>query len=315
MIIFFYGEETYRPTQKTHELKERYLRKNPSGSGLIIFDCDEKCDITDIIRSLGAQNLFAQNQLIVIKNIFQNTKAPEQAKLIESMAQSTPDVIVFVENGTVRKNAPLYKWLIDHAQPVFESKMLTGKDLEKWIMKHAVERGGAIEFEAVRELILFIDNDLWRLSSEIDKLVAYARDRAITASDVHKIVHGHVNADIFQTIETLMAGDKQNALAQLRRQILSGDDDFRIFGMLAYHIRTLLVVASAANEYGTASRDTIAKATGVHPFVVQKTLVAVRRFSIQKIKKIHADLTSFDREIKTGERDIGSALDLFIMNT
>lgn len=315
MIVFFYGEETYRPIQKTRELKERFLKKNPSGSGLVVFDCDEKCDITDIVRSLGAQNLFAQNQLIIIRNIFQHTKAPEQSKLIESMAQNTPDVVVFIENGTVRKNAPLYKWLIDHARPVFESKMLIGAELENWIMKHVAKHGGEIESSAMRELILFMDNDLWGLSNEINKLVAYAYRRAITVHDVRNMVHGHINADIFKTIEALMAGDKQNALAQLRKQMMAGDEGFRIFGMLAYHIRTLLVVASAADEYGTISRDILAKATGVHPFVIQKTLVTVRRFSMQKLKKIHADLTAFDCEIKKGERDIGSALDLFVMNT
>lgn len=315
MIVFFYGEETYRPIQKTRELKERFLRKNPSGSGLIVFDCDEKCDIADIARSLGAQNLFAQNQLIIIKNIFKNTKAPEQEKLIKMMMQDTPDVIVFVENGTVRKNAPLTKWLIDHAKPVFESKMLSGVDLEKWVVRYVADHDGAIEPTAMQELILFVGNDLWQLSSEIDKLVAYAHQRAITVRDVHLMVHGHVNADIFTTVEALVAGDKQNALTQLRKQMLTGDDGFRIFGMLAYHIRTLLVVASAVDEYGTTSRDVIAKATGMHPFVIQKNLVVVRRFSIQKMKKLHADLTIFDHEVKTGERDIGNALDLFVMNT
>jgi hypothetical protein len=74
MILFFYGEETYRFSCNIKQLKKKFLEKNPTGGGLIEFDCNECCDIFKIIQVFGEQNLFAQKKFIIIKDIFKILK-------------------------------------------------------------------------------------------------------------------------------------------------------------------------------------------------------------------------------------------------
>ena len=312
MILFFHGEETYQSVQSIMQLKKNFLRKNPTGGGLIEFDCDNECDLDKILLSFGEQNLFAQKKLIIIKNIFVHSKSLEQNKIIDILQSlQTDDVIVFFEEGKIRKNASLFKWLQKNAQKIQEGVILRGHSLEKWIISTTRNKGGNISSRAVEELILFVGNDLWQLAQEIEKLVCYATDRDITMDDVHDIVYGRIDADMFQMIEAISLNDKSKALFLLKKQLASGDDPFHIFSMYAYQVRILLRVGDAINNIG--DKKMIAKVLKLHPFVVQKSMNMLNGVSYERILMMHKKLTVLDYDIKQGNRDIKSALDLFII--
>jgi DNA polymerase-3 subunit delta len=312
MILFFYGEETFQSSQSVAQLRRKFLQKNPTGGGLVQFDCDYECNVDKIILALGEQNLFASKKLIIIENFFSNTLAPQQKNVIENLEGDIQDVIVFFEKGNVRKNAVLYKWLDKNAHSVKENKLLEGSDLEKWIINVAQRAGKSMDTEAVRELILFIGNDLWQLSHEIEKLVCYAKQEVIMAQDVHDIVHGRTQADMFEMIEAIISSDKNTALTLLKKQLVSGDDPFHIFSMYAYQVRILLRVGGVVQD-NVGDKDTIAKLLKLHPFVVQKSMGMLNRVSFRQILSMHKRLTAIDYDIKRGNCDIKTALDLFVV--
>jgi len=312
MILFFWGEETYQSSQKVLQWKKEFLKKNPTGGGMVIFDCDETCDIFHIIQSLGEQNLFAQKKLIIVENLFAHTKAPEQKQLQEVLRQETEDVIIFFERGNVRKNAALFKWLIKNAHTTFESKLLSEYELSQWIIKKIKNAHTTIAHDAVQELILFVGNDLWKLTQEIEKLICYANGDEIDVMAVRDIVHGRVDADMFQTVEAIATDNKSEALTLLRKQRASGDAAFHIFGMYVYQIRTLLTVSGLVHD-GVMDKYMIAEILKIHPFVAQKSLGMINNMSHEKIMMMHKKITILDGDVKRGNRDIESALDLFVV--
>jgi len=314
MILFFYGEETYQSSQKVTQWKNEFLKKNPTGGGMVIFDCDEECNIAHITQSFSTQNLFAQKKLVIVENLFAHTKAPEQKEIIEKLEQSeNSDVIVFVEKGKVRKNATLFKWLDKNAKTVKENLPLEGNILEKWIINEVKKGDKKIETNAVRELILFVGTDLWQLSQEIEKLICYTKKDTIIAQDVHDIVHGRTDGDMFEMIEGIVSNNKEKALTLLRKQIAAGDDTFYIFSMYAYQVRILLRVGDV-KQNGVNDKDVIAKLLKLHPFVVQKSMSMLNNIPYTKIIKMHKKLTELDYDIKVGNRDIKTALNIFVVS-
>ncbi|MFA5986738.1 MAG: DNA polymerase III subunit delta [Parcubacteria group bacterium] len=311
MLIYICGEETYTTHHKVEELKSAYIQKNVGGGNCVVFDCDEKCDVYEICRTIGAQDLFASEKMIIIKNFIQSTKAEEQ-KIMQKAISGT-DIIVFWETGLPRKNAFLVGWLNKNADEVLEGKKLVGHDLTMWITQYAKKCNAKIDRETVDELVLYVGNDLWRLAQEIDKLSAYVSGRVIAVEDVHVLVHGQIDADMFATIEAIVARDKGHALTLLKKQLAKGDDPFHIFSMYTYQIRTLLLVGGASQWGVVQDRNVVAKLAGVHPFVAQKALLLVKKVSQKVLTNAHKHLTVLDREIKTGKRDVQSALDLFVM--
>ena len=311
MILFFYGEETFQSSTKVNKMKKNFFDKHIS-SEPIVFDCDEKCVLSDIVNSLGTQDLFSQEKMIIIENFFANTKADDQKRLLDNLDVATVDTIIFYEKSVPRKNAKLFVWLKENAHTVFESEKLQGFELEKWITKTCAVRGTSMEDPAVRELILYVGSDLWMLSQEIDKLGSYANGKKISVDDVQKLVHGRVDADMFQTVESIVLGNRGQAMMLLKKQIAKGDEAFHIFSMYAYQLRTLLLVSGVVCDEQISDKNNIAKILKIHPFVAQKSLAMLQRVSQEQLKKMHKKLTMLDRDIKQGRRDVFEALDIFI---
>jgi DNA polymerase-3 subunit delta len=83
--------------------------------------------------------------------------------------------------------------------------------------------------------------------------------------------------------------------------------------MYTYQIRTLLKIGDFYWQGMTNASD-IAKASKLHPYVVQKTLPQVRSIGEEKAKQILRDLAEIDQNAKTGKIDPILALDIFIVS-
>jgi DNA polymerase-3 subunit delta len=200
-----------------------------------------------------------------------------------------------------------------NAQTVKQNNLLEGYQLERWIIKEVNKQHKKIDNDAVQELIIFIGNDLWKLSREIEKLISYTDTENIIIQDIRDIVCGRVNANMFEMIEAIALENTSIAITLFRKQIIVGDDIFHIFSMYAYQVRLLLNVSSAMNE-GILNKDDIANILKVHPFVVQKTMNMLQKLSYNKIVNMHHNLTKIDFESKIGNYDMEPALELFIIN-
>ncbi len=310
MIEFYYGEDSFQSSQKVRMAQIQFHKQHPQ-SNVLVFDCDDKCDITAITQSLDSQSLFSQKKMVIVKNFFSHTKAPEQKIIQEYLVKKNDDTIIFHEIGLPRKNASFFLWLHNNAIHTAEYKFLLGSDLEKWISKKVQDSGSEIDNHAIRSLVLCAGNDLWLLEKEIEKLICFANEKMIAVSHVEQIVQGNTVANMFETIEAIVKKDKARALLLLKKQIATGDSPFHIFSMYVYQLRSMLLVGGAVQD-GLTDRHVIAQVLKIHPFVVQKTLTLVNQIAYQQIKKMYHAMTILDHDVKTGKQNIETGLDLFV---
>ena len=143
-----------------------------------------------------------------------------------------------------------------------------------------------------------------------DKLANFVGRGVIAADTVCALVLPRADADIFATIGALTA-QQSTALFALERQLTKGDDPFYILSMYAYHVRVLLMVSDCVRR-GHVSSQEIAKRTNLHPFVVQKSLAALRTFPYERLVALSRRLADLDHHAKTGRvRDLPTALAVF----
>ncbi|MCK4635361.1 MAG: DNA polymerase III subunit delta [Candidatus Moranbacteria bacterium] len=316
MILFFYGEEDFLAEQKVKELKNKFLAKNPTGSGLCVFEFDQEVTSQNLIDNFSEQNLFTENKLIIVKDFFANTKADDQNNLLDILKKiELSDVLVFSEKIQPRKNGRLFKWLKKNAKISKKFSKLQDKKLSDWIKKQLreIEEKVNIESKTLQELIFLTGGDLRKVDIELNKLASYVSVGEITLDDIHKLVANKVEADIFQTIELVFRNDKKRAMLLLKQQLAKGDDPFYIFSMYVYQIRVLLKISGCMEQQNNANEYSIAKEVKLHPFVVKKSLALIRGLSAKKFLNAHHLLLSLDREVKLGKRKIESALDFFVM--
>lgn len=318
MILFLYGADSFRSQEKIRQLKDKFLAKDSSGSGLSVLDFGEKITLSSVQDAISTGGLFSSKRFIIIRDAISETSSDIQKEIVvllknhSSLADDEDTVMLFWETKDPKKNGSLFKYLIKTTKKQ-EFAPLSNAEISKWIIKKISEINPAItiDLKTADMLATYVGNDLNALENELFKLTAYSNDGKITPLDIELLVKAKLDSTIFETIEALTSGNKKKALELFHQQIAKGEDAYYILSMYVYQIRNLLKIADCV-ERGNTNHFNIAKETKLHPFVVQKSLPHVRQLSLEKIKLMFSQLADIDLAAKTGKIDLVLALDTFV---
>ncbi len=329
MIIFLYGQDSYRSKRKLEEIIESYKKVHKSGLNLIYFDVKES-DFKDLCNNFKVVSMFDEKKLIVIKNVFSvKTFQEDLLKEVKNLKEAKDIVVVYekdsidpvrgqgvlvktrkkqTSNGVDEKNN-LFKALKKEAK-CQEFSLLDDKLLKVWLRKEFEKYGAKIDSLAENLLLTYVGNNLWQMENEVKKLVYFKRGSLIKKEDIELQVKPKIEVDIFKTIDALASKDKKQALNFLYKHLESGDNPLYILSMIGYQFRTLLTIKELMEKkYPYAA---IAQKSGLHPFVVRKSYYLCRQFTMAQLKKIYQKIFQVDLDIKTGKIEAETALNLLV---
>jgi len=308
MVIFLYGEDSYRSKQKLDEIIGQYRKVRTSGLNLMHVDASQ-ADFTDFMVHVKSSSMFAETKLVILKNVFADKVFQEALTENIKPLNALKDVVVIYESSTPDQRLKLFKLLIKECKNQ-EFNLLEGRELKMWAVKEFEALGQKINVDALELLIASAGKDLWRASSEVQKLSAYKKGQTIKKEDVALQVKANIEMDIFKTIDALAQKDKKQALALLQKHLDGGDNPLYLLSMVAYQFRNLLVVKELA-EKGLMYAS-IVKKSGLHPFVVKKSYFACSQFSFDYLKQLYRKIFQIDADIKTGKIEPETALEIFV---
>jgi len=311
MIIFLYGEDTYRSSEKLNEIIENYKKTHKSGLNLkyLDFKDSENKDIFfDFFENNLFQNsIFKEKKLWVIINSFSNQKFKEKFLKESKKILESDDIFIFLEKEIPDSKNLLFKFLKKNAK-CQEFKLLENKELKKWIKKEFEKYNTKIEEKEIEKLIFYVGNDLWRLNNEIKKLANY-KD-IIKSEDIDLLIKPKIETNIFKTIDAISQKDKKTAIKLIYKHLENGDNPLYLFSMIEFGFRNLLIVKNLSEKYQNYSL--IVKKSGLHPFVAQKSYFQAKNFSFEELKKIYQKLFQIDLDIKTGKIKPEAGLEMFL---
>lgn len=319
MIIFLHGRDSFRSNQKLAEIKNKFLLKDPAGTGLSVFDFEDKADTEKVVNAMESGNLLAPKRLVIAKNLMAAGTEAQQKNLQDFLKKEKwlkddkNTVAVFWEAESPKKSDALFKLLEKCAQSQ-EFEKLSGVKLEQWSLRRLknMDDKASISKTALEKLLAYAGEDTHLLNGEIQKLTAHADEKMITEEDVELLVKANLSSNIFNTIDALGSNDKKTALKLLHRHLEKGEDPFYLLAMFAYQFRNLLKVTDLKNKYGS-NEYALARESRLHPFVIKKSLAQIRNFSREKLMNIYQKLGGLDTAVKTGKIEIRLALDKFIV--
>lgn len=306
MLILLYGEDTFRSHQKLNEIIKEYQAKHKTGLNLERFR-EEDLELEKIKTKIEAVSMFNEKKLLILENIFKNQNFSEKfftyAK--ENKLKTNPEVIaVIYQEGKVLAG------IKSKVNLVQEFKPLTNSDLANWLKKEISKNKCQINSEAVKRLIAYVSNDLWRMNNEIGKLVSYRLGGLIAEADVDLLVRAKIDVNIFKTLDALASRNKKIALKLLHEHLSEGENPIYLLTMFIYQMRNLIRLKDLV-ERGTPYQA-LAQKTKLHPFVIKKSWPSLQKFSLDQLKKIYQRLLEIDLGIKTGRFDGPTALDLLV---
>ena len=134
------------------------------------------------------------------------------------------------------------------------------------------------------------------LYNEIKKLSAFVHSRegekTLTKKDIDALVAPFFDTKIFTLLDAITRKDPVGALTILEGHFGVGIEGPYLISMLAYQIRTIIIVHSALLGK-KASVD------GVHPYVFKKISSIVGRFPLSEARTIYLKLLDLDRVVKS----------------
>lgn len=329
MIIFLYGENSYRLQEKIKEFKEKFVREiNPDSSAIYMVDA-ALSDAKAIISACQDGTLFARKKMVIISN-WSLSKSPKLAtELLEyglsQKLDKSEDIFIFADSriktdkkqlvkiGSDRNRAlsAAEKRLADWLQTspyTQELKAYTPLETLSWIKAELGQQGLRIDNAALNLLPALAGYELWRLKNEIDKLSAYShgqKSNNISAETVQLLVNGRFDPNIFALTDALGTRNHSLATRLLEEQYAAGAAPEYLSLMLGRHFRLLWRIKQAEMS-GNLSQIKL------NPFIIKKSASQAARFSEIELRQAANSLLELEYEVRSGRNDLKNGLIIWL---
>jgi DNA polymerase-3 subunit delta len=322
MLIFLYGDDTYRLYENRDSVIKSYQAKHGSGFNLFKIDGASPSAGDDVAEAVKSVSLFSEVKLVLVNNVFSNS---ETAKALHELFSkykivSDPKIVVLATHsgpvspapgarlaleGRQVKSKELLALLADSKNLVRNFTTPQGPQLQAWLKKESFLRGAVFVPGALARFTAVGGADSWARIQNLDKLANYTQS-PITITDVDLLIKTETEPNVFEFIDALGSGQTSRAFSLLCGELAFGRDPYYLLTMVMYQFRNMLIVKDMAERNIPATQ--IASKAGIHPFVVKKMLGAITHVSLADLKRLYQEILDLEQGAKQGKRDLKDGL-------
>lgn len=264
--------------------------------------------------------LGTSRKALVIENAYYLLKTPSKNKidkdqdfkeLLKVLAQKDEaiDLIFLLEDTNFDLKNEVYLQIKKHG----EIKIIASFNESDWFnygLNYFKSRNVNIEKDALRELIIRIENNLTTFINEADKLRLYSNH--ITLKDVHLFIKKPLESNVFNLTKALFKGDTMTALDIFRDLRVYNVEPVTLISLLAGQFRLMFQTLYLSHR-GLGERE-IASVLKLHEYRTKMLLIDARRRSLSRILSSLEQLYELDLNIKSGRVDRFYGFELFLLN-
>ncbi len=320
--LFFYGEEDYLMEWGVSRIVEKFVPEDMRDIDLVHID-GETCSSEDIIKAAGTYSMFADKRVVIIKNYLPLISGNAEKNIDEllSLASSNQDsaiVIFVVESKFNEKITAIGKKLIKKCKS-YEFSKLDKATLKAFVTKRIRAEGkimGRRELEHLIDLSGYFykgsSYSLNQLVSDITKVAKATDGDEIDRFVIEDLMTGEDDKFVFNLIDSIMSGNKSNAMEITETIIRDEDSTLAIIALLTKQFEIMYDSIELSKEGFSISE--MAKRTGTHEFRFKKAYQAALQYKEKRIKDLLIRLYNIDRDIKSGNIDKDLAFELFVVS-
>ena len=271
----------------------------------------------DLNTAVNAMPFLAKRRLVLLTNPSAKYNNASSRKKFLEFIEKAPDTTRVVMYESVEPRDADKHWLVKWAEK--NEKLIQTKafmlpklrDMTGWIVNEMKAQGGQIEPRAAEMLKDMVGVDTRQAGMEITKLLAYVNwQRQVKVADVEAVCIVTSQQSVFDFVDALSSGNGKQAQHLLHR-LLESEDAFSLWGMVVRQFRLLVQAREILDARGT--KDDVARALGVHPFVAEKTSQQAARFSMESLESIYRKLLRIDEGVKTSQLTLELAMDTLVV--
>ena len=321
-VLFFYGAEDYLMEWAKDTVIGDHVDEASRDIDVVFPDGDQ-ATAYDIMSEARAYSMFSEKRVVVIRNwlpLYRKAADTGREELLEfAAAPQDSSVVIFMLESRYKDDITAFGKKLMKACHAYEFSRLERADLKAFITKRVHASG---KIAAKRELEHLIDvtgyynrgsgYDLTQLDRDISKIVRACEGDYITSELIEDILVGDSDRFVFNLVDALMSGDRGRSLSIAEAIIKEEDGAMQVLALLTKQFE-IMYDSLELSDRGY-SLSAMAKKTGVNEFRFKRAYNAAGRYSRRRIKKILTDLYNTDRDIKRGDIDKDTALELLAVS-
>ena len=265
----------------------------------------ENCTLDDIVKSASVFPFVDTYRLVQVNNFSAKVKEKNNAlsEYLKNPLEST--ILVFFNLEANDAIKPFMDKIVH-----IDCDKLDVNTIARVVKTKAKQSGTTIEDQAIEKLILYCNNDMARITSELEKLICYASDKQIREQDVMDLVEQDKEYQVFELSEFIAKGNKEKALDLVYTICSDSKGTFSLLTPLYNSYKRALYVA--VNKDKTDSE--LASLLGIKEYAVKMSKNQAKAYNPKKLKQIVDMLYEADRNIKMGKINDQIAIKTVVLN-
>jgi DNA polymerase-3 subunit delta len=328
LFYILYGKDDFSLQQALEEIKNELGNKEMLEVNTSTLD-GQQLRLSQLMDACSAVPFLCPCRLVIVKGLLgrleakfgserrtarskakNNSALEEWTGLPEYIKQMPPTTLLVLIDGEVKAGNRLMKSLAPLAK-IKSFPPLNDRNLSDWVQGRIKEGGGNISPVALKLLVGLVGADLWVMSGEIDKLLAYSSDKVITEDNVKQLTSYAREANIFALVDAILEGRRSQAQQLLHRLLQEGASPSYILAMI---MRQLRLIVMAKDRGRKRSQPGISDSLeSISDYSLDKAAKQAKAFTLERIKKAYDQLLEADLGIKTGKYEGDLALDLLVV--
>jgi DNA polymerase-3 subunit delta len=238
-------------------------------------------------------------------------KAADTKEIAEYLKDPAAETVLALVADELKRDSALAK-ACAKAGDVLVYDAPRERDLPSWIARQFEARSVRVAPDACRALLEIVGDDLFQLTSEIDKLATWAGGDEVTEPDVRLSAVGLAETSGFELTDAWGRRDVGAALAAAEAILdRSGkprrDSAARLAGLFAAHVERVRD-CQRLEAAGVSPKEAAARIKR-HPYYVQKLYAQARNYTADELRDVTVRLANLDRALK-GDSKLAPDLEL-----
>lgn len=294
-VYFFLGEGELLKEEAWRHLLEQVVpaRARPMNGERLLA---KEHSAPEVLGRLSALPMFGKKRLVMVQNIELWPK--DQLKAVASYMMHPYPSACLVLTSTHKKGLEKLQAEAEARNGLVQFNSLTERDAPRWLQMRARQHQKLLSPQAASCLVEQLGVDLFRLQSELEKLVTYVGDREkIELGDVKEAVITQRSFTVFELLRYVGQGRSLQAISSLRNLLLAGEHPLGILALLARQIRLLWQAKDGAARRLPAAE--LGRKLALPSGVVNSYVQQAHSFSEEELYRIHGFIRDADLAIKS----------------
>jgi DNA polymerase-3 subunit delta len=314
-VYLFEGQERYLRDQAVKKLLDAAVDASVRDFNFAAISVSQG-DLDEALALARQFPMISARRMIVVTG-FEAISDDKQLELLKDYLRNPVETTALVFTSDALDNRRNIATMLRKTCEVVTFDPLDERDAApQWIRDYVSRAGGNIDPAAAAYLVGMVGVDLRRLSTELDKLMAYVGAKGrIGRPEIDELVVNSREHSNFELTDAVVDGDRRRAMQLLDRIFANASESpqslsLMILGALASNYRRMLGAKELMKQ--NAPNSEVAKAVGMSPYAVTRFNERVRKIDASRILQGIARIAETDVALKTSRATPRLLLELLI---